>query len=88
MRYEVGSAVNWTFSLLLFLQMKLLFVCLFVFSQMVLSGSNVQEIKFEAFDKDLDSDDFLGRCVCVICSWLITDLHRVLHLRCRLGKTV
>lgn len=31
---------------------------------MVLSGNSVQEIKFEAFDKDLDSDDFLGRCVC------------------------
>uniref|UniRef100_A0A8D3C600 Extended synaptotagmin-1-like n=1 Tax=Scophthalmus maximus TaxID=52904 RepID=A0A8D3C600_SCOMX len=27
----------------------------------VLSGNSVQEIKFEAFDKDLDSDDFLGR---------------------------
>lgn len=29
--------------------------------EMVLSGNSVQEIKFEAFDKDLDSDDFLGR---------------------------
>ncbi|XP_062255886.1 extended synaptotagmin-1 [Platichthys flesus] len=27
----------------------------------VLSRNSVQEIKFEAFDKDLDSDDFLGR---------------------------
>ncbi|XP_028261685.1 extended synaptotagmin-1-like isoform X2 [Parambassis ranga] len=27
----------------------------------VLSGHSIQEIKFEAFDKDLDSDDFLGR---------------------------
>uniref|UniRef100_A0AAQ5Y5B2 Extended synaptotagmin-like protein 1b n=1 Tax=Amphiprion ocellaris TaxID=80972 RepID=A0AAQ5Y5B2_AMPOC len=26
-------------------------------------GHSVQEIKIEAFDKDLDSDDFLGRCV-------------------------
>lgn len=30
---------------------------------MVLGGGSDQEIKFEAFDKDLDSDDFLGRCV-------------------------
>ncbi|KAM9860032.1 extended synaptotagmin-1 [Aulostomus maculatus] len=29
--------------------------------EMVLSGPSIQEIKFEAFDKDLDSDDFLGR---------------------------
>ncbi|KAI4827202.1 hypothetical protein KUCAC02_030618 [Chaenocephalus aceratus] len=29
--------------------------------ELVLSGHSVQEIKFEAFDKDLDSDDFLGR---------------------------
>ncbi|KAG7215281.1 hypothetical protein INR49_020516 [Caranx melampygus] len=29
--------------------------------EVVLSGSDVQEIKFEAFDKDLDADDFLGR---------------------------
>ncbi|XP_036956344.1 extended synaptotagmin-1 isoform X2 [Acanthopagrus latus] len=29
--------------------------------EVVLSGNAVQEIKFEAFDKDLDSDDFLGR---------------------------
>ncbi|XP_034536870.1 extended synaptotagmin-1 isoform X2 [Notolabrus celidotus] len=27
----------------------------------VLKGSGIQEIKFEAFDKDFDSDDFLGR---------------------------
>ncbi|KAG7465594.1 extended synaptotagmin-1-like [Solea senegalensis] len=27
----------------------------------VLSGNSIQEIKFEAFDKDIDSDDFLGR---------------------------
>ncbi|XP_060926108.1 extended synaptotagmin-1 isoform X2 [Limanda limanda] len=27
----------------------------------VISRNSVQEIKFEAFDKDLDSDDFLGR---------------------------
>uniref|UniRef100_A0AAQ5Z1W9 Extended synaptotagmin-like protein 1b n=1 Tax=Amphiprion ocellaris TaxID=80972 RepID=A0AAQ5Z1W9_AMPOC len=31
--------------------------------ELVLSGHSVQEIKIEAFDKDLDSDDFLGRCV-------------------------
>lgn len=31
--------------------------------QLVLTGSSVEEIKFEAFDKDLDSDDFLGRYV-------------------------
>lgn len=30
--------------------------------QLVLTGSSVEEIKLEAFDKDLDSDDFLGRC--------------------------
>ncbi|XP_076612847.1 uncharacterized protein LOC143336510 [Chaetodon auriga] len=29
--------------------------------ELVLSGHSVQEIKFEAYDKDLDSDDFLGR---------------------------
>lgn len=29
--------------------------------EVVLSGNSVQEIKFEAFDKDFDSDDFLGR---------------------------
>ncbi|KAI3370182.1 hypothetical protein L3Q82_024968 [Scortum barcoo] len=29
--------------------------------EVVLSGRGTQEIKFEAFDKDLDSDDFLGR---------------------------
>uniref|UniRef100_A0AAQ5XQ96 Extended synaptotagmin-like protein 1b n=1 Tax=Amphiprion ocellaris TaxID=80972 RepID=A0AAQ5XQ96_AMPOC len=29
--------------------------------ELVLSGHSVQEIKIEAFDKDLDSDDFLGR---------------------------
>ncbi|XP_044078065.1 extended synaptotagmin-1 [Siniperca chuatsi] len=29
--------------------------------EVVLTGHSVQEIKFEAFDKDLDSDDFLGR---------------------------
>ncbi|XP_054473264.1 extended synaptotagmin-1 [Anoplopoma fimbria] len=29
--------------------------------ELVLRGHSVQEIKFEAFDKDLDSDDFLGR---------------------------
>uniref|UniRef100_A0A3B5RC51 Extended synaptotagmin 1 n=1 Tax=Xiphophorus maculatus TaxID=8083 RepID=A0A3B5RC51_XIPMA len=28
-----------------------------------LSGRSDQDIKFEAFDKDIDSDDFLGRCV-------------------------
>ncbi|XP_030585516.1 extended synaptotagmin-1-like [Archocentrus centrarchus] len=27
----------------------------------VLNGNSIQEIKFEAFDKDIDSDDFLGR---------------------------
>lgn len=31
--------------------------------QVVLSGRSGQVIKFEVFDKDLDSDDFLGRCV-------------------------
>ncbi|XP_061583523.1 extended synaptotagmin-1 isoform X2 [Cololabis saira] len=29
--------------------------------EVVLNGNNDQDIKFEAFDKDLDSDDFLGR---------------------------
>ncbi|XP_070814793.1 extended synaptotagmin-1 [Chaetodon trifascialis] len=29
--------------------------------ELVLNGNRVQEIKFEAYDKDLDSDDFLGR---------------------------
>ncbi|XP_022601257.1 extended synaptotagmin-1-like [Seriola dumerili] len=29
--------------------------------ELVLSGPSVQEIKFEAFDKDIDADDFLGR---------------------------
>ncbi|XP_050930737.1 extended synaptotagmin-1 isoform X2 [Lates calcarifer] len=29
--------------------------------ELVLTGNSVQEIKFEAFDKDIDSDDFLGR---------------------------
>uniref|UniRef100_A0A3Q3R072 Extended synaptotagmin-like protein 1b n=1 Tax=Monopterus albus TaxID=43700 RepID=A0A3Q3R072_MONAL len=29
--------------------------------ELVLSEHSVQEIKFEAFDKDIDSDDFLGR---------------------------
>ncbi|XP_031177387.1 extended synaptotagmin-1 isoform X1 [Sander lucioperca] len=29
--------------------------------ELVLSGHSIQWIKFEAFDKDLDSDDFLGR---------------------------
>uniref|UniRef100_A0A3Q3RMR8 Extended synaptotagmin-like protein 1b n=1 Tax=Mastacembelus armatus TaxID=205130 RepID=A0A3Q3RMR8_9TELE len=29
--------------------------------EVVLIGNNTQEIKFEAFDKDIDSDDFLGR---------------------------
>ncbi|KAK2914947.1 hypothetical protein Q8A73_005541 [Channa argus] len=29
--------------------------------EMVLRGHTIQEIKFEAFDKDIDSDDFLGR---------------------------
>lgn len=33
------------------------------FKQVVVKGHSVQEIKFEAFDKDIDSDDFLGRCV-------------------------
>uniref|UniRef100_A0A3B4Z4H5 Extended synaptotagmin-1-like n=1 Tax=Stegastes partitus TaxID=144197 RepID=A0A3B4Z4H5_9TELE len=31
--------------------------------ELALSGHNLQEIKIEAFDKDFDSDDFLGRCV-------------------------
>lgn len=31
--------------------------------QLVLSGNRDNEIKFEAYDKDLDSDDFLGRWV-------------------------
>uniref|UniRef100_A0A3B3Y4H1 Uncharacterized protein n=1 Tax=Poecilia mexicana TaxID=48701 RepID=A0A3B3Y4H1_9TELE len=31
--------------------------------EVVLSGRSDQDIKFEAFDKDIDSDDFLGRCV-------------------------
>ncbi|TMS19771.1 Extended synaptotagmin-1 [Larimichthys crocea] len=30
--------------------------------EVVLSGHGNQEIKFEAFDKDLDADDFLGSC--------------------------
>uniref|UniRef100_A0A665X934 Extended synaptotagmin-like protein 1b n=1 Tax=Echeneis naucrates TaxID=173247 RepID=A0A665X934_ECHNA len=30
--------------------------------ELVLSEPGVQEIKIEAFDKDMDSDDFLGRC--------------------------
>uniref|UniRef100_A0A3B4WM74 Extended synaptotagmin-1-like n=1 Tax=Seriola lalandi dorsalis TaxID=1841481 RepID=A0A3B4WM74_SERLL len=34
--------------------------------ELVLSGPSVQEIKFEAFDKDIDADDFLGRCVSCI----------------------
>lgn len=36
--------------------------------------NSVQEIRFEAFDKDIDSDDFLGRCVfCTLfCCWLIS----------------
>ncbi|XP_029286508.1 LOW QUALITY PROTEIN: extended synaptotagmin-1 [Cottoperca gobio] len=29
--------------------------------ELVVSGHSVQEIQFEAFDKDFDSDDFLGR---------------------------
>uniref|UniRef100_A0A669E2W4 Extended synaptotagmin-like protein 1b n=1 Tax=Oreochromis niloticus TaxID=8128 RepID=A0A669E2W4_ORENI len=29
--------------------------------EVVLNGHSIQEIKFEAFDKDIDSDDFLGR---------------------------
>lgn len=33
------------------------------FKQVVVKGHSIQEIKFEAFDKDIDSDDFLGRCV-------------------------
>lgn len=31
--------------------------------QLVLTESSAEEIKLEAFDKDLDADDFLGRCV-------------------------
>lgn len=29
--------------------------------EVVVKGHSIQEIKFEAFDKDIDSDDFLGR---------------------------
>lgn len=36
-----------------------------VSSQVVLSVQAGQQIQFELYDKDLDSDDFLGRCVCV-----------------------
>lgn len=35
----------------------------FASCQLVLSGNSDREIQFEAFDKDLDADDFLGRCV-------------------------
>lgn len=35
----------------------------FASCQLVLSGSSDREIQLEAFDKDLDADDFLGRCV-------------------------
>lgn len=31
--------------------------------QLVLRGNRDHEIKFEAYDKDLDNDDFLGRWV-------------------------
>lgn len=31
--------------------------------QVVLSGRSDQDIMFQVFDKDIDSDDFLGRCV-------------------------
>uniref|UniRef100_A0A665X913 Extended synaptotagmin-like protein 1b n=1 Tax=Echeneis naucrates TaxID=173247 RepID=A0A665X913_ECHNA len=38
--------------------------------ELVLSEPGVQEIKIEAFDKDMDSDDFLGRCgSCTFCDW-------------------
>lgn len=43
--------------------------------QTVLNGNSVQEIKFEAFDKDIDSDDFLGRCVSCNVAF---DLHGVI----------
>lgn len=36
------------------------------FLQLVLSEHSVQEIKVEAFDKDLDADDFLGRYVLLV----------------------
>uniref|UniRef100_A0A665X9E7 Extended synaptotagmin-like protein 1b n=1 Tax=Echeneis naucrates TaxID=173247 RepID=A0A665X9E7_ECHNA len=39
--------------------------------ELVLSEPGVQEIKIEAFDKDMDSDDFLGRCgSCTFCDVL------------------
>lgn len=44
---------------------------------MILSGQSVQEIKFEAYDKDLDSDDFLGRCV--ICSHHLRQIFEILE---------
>lgn len=41
----------------------------------------MQEIKFEAFDKDIDSDDFLGRCVSC---WLNSNLHHCSRDLCTL----
>uniref|UniRef100_A0A665X8E8 Extended synaptotagmin-like protein 1b n=1 Tax=Echeneis naucrates TaxID=173247 RepID=A0A665X8E8_ECHNA len=41
--------------------------------ELVLSEPGVQEIKIEAFDKDMDSDDFLGRCgSCTFCDVIHT----------------
>ena len=39
----------------------------FVSLQVVLSAQAGQEIHFESYDKDLDSDDFLGRFVPCVC---------------------
>lgn len=62
--YEVGSFVIQILQLL-FPLLSFFFedVHLCLFKQVVLSGRSDQDIKFEAFDKDIDSDDFLGRCV-------------------------
>uniref|UniRef100_A0A668ATD4 Extended synaptotagmin 1 n=1 Tax=Myripristis murdjan TaxID=586833 RepID=A0A668ATD4_9TELE len=46
--------------------------------EVVLSGQGDQEIQFEAFDKDLDADDFLGRCV--LPNWLCS-MSQVLQLQ-------
>lgn len=43
--------------------------------QLVFTESSGQEIKFEAFDKDLDSDDFLGRWVLLR---KVTKMHHIL----------
>lgn len=51
------------------------------FVQVVLKAQSVQEIQVESFDKDLDSDDFLGRWVSYMLCCLISNLYIFSHTK-------